>query len=91
MFKNILGSILLSIVAFPYDVAISSKVRGKGVGTFMVNTLLLNAHRLGFTQINLVAVQGASRFWSRFGFEAKNEVPLCSRYGVGAVLMCAKI
>ncbi len=74
-----------------HDLAISSKGRGKGIGKLMVNALLNRARSLGVAQIGLVAVQGAERFWSQFGFVERKGSLLCSSYGTDAVYMHAKV
>lgn len=52
-----------------HDLAISSKFRGYGVGRCLVNSVFEIAQENGFSTIQLVAIQGSSNFWERFGFK----------------------
>jgi len=53
-----------------HDIALSSKVQGKGAGKRAFNALVELARELGLPCISLVAVQGADSFWRRQGFIA---------------------
>lgn len=59
---------------FVHDLAVRSSARGKGVArTLAVHVADCVPRRCGLhTHVSLVAVQGACKFWSRFGF---SEVP----------------
>jgi predicted N-acetyltransferase YhbS len=70
-----------------HDLAVSDKARGKGAAQQLVNALLQSAHTLGHKTISLVAVQGAGKFWSKYGFARVTEMPLPDSYGHDAQFM----
>lgn len=70
-----------------HDLAVSNKARGKGVSQKLVNSLLQAAHTLGYKTISLVAVQGAGKFWSKYGFARAIDIPLPDSYGDDAQFM----
>lgn len=73
---------------FIHDLALHPDARGHGLGPRLVQTVLGQGRRRGLRQARLVAVQGAARYWKRFGYQP------CARddytrqaYGEGAVGM----
>lgn len=72
---------------FLHDMAVKSIAKGRGVGRSMLNELIKIAKKKGVKNITLVAVQGAERFWSLFGFKEVSNQQVCSSYGESAVLM----
>ena len=70
-----------------HDLAVSNNARGKGVSQKLVNSLLQAAHTLGYKTISLVAVQGAGKFWSKYGFARAADIPLPDSYGRDAQFM----
>ncbi len=66
---------------FIHDLAVSSVAKMQGIGTSLVETLLVKAKEYGFKTITLVAVQGADKFWRKFGFLEVHEVKPYSSYG----------
>lgn len=71
-----------------HDLAISSKFRGYGVGKILVNSVFEIAKENGFSTIQLVAIQGSSSFWVRFGFHVEDKSSkTLSSYGEGAAFM----
>lgn len=53
---------------FIHDLAISPQVRSQGLGRELIARAARAAQTLGLTRGDLIAVQGAASFWSRFGF-----------------------
>ncbi|WP_025819454.1 GNAT family N-acetyltransferase [Shewanella marina] len=52
-----------------HDMAISAKARGLGAGSFAIQHLFQLAQQLGYHKMALIAVQGADKYWQKFGFE----------------------
>lgn len=52
-----------------HDMAISAKARGLGAGTFAIQHLFQLTQQLGYQKMALIAVQGADKYWQKFGFE----------------------
>ncbi|WP_280569614.1 GNAT family N-acetyltransferase [Chromohalobacter sp. 296-RDG] len=74
-----------------HDIAVSRKARNAGAAKYLLNAVLESAKSRGYRQLFLVAVQGASSYWKRQGFEAvqvseelKHHL---SAYGEGAEYM----
>lgn len=57
-----------------HDLAVSRKARGTGVGRMLIDTALNHARNVGFEKVGLIAVQGSSSFWEKFGFENSLEL-----------------
>lgn len=72
---------------FLHDMAVKPLAKGRGAGRSMLNELIKIAKKKGVKNITLVAVQGAKRFWSLFGFKEVSNHQVCSSYGENAVLM----
>jgi predicted N-acetyltransferase YhbS len=75
-----------------HDLAVSPTARNMGVAKHLVNTVLDAATHWKYERIFLVAIQGASSFWKRHGFEIvqdQNETLQrdLSAYGDDAVCM----
>lgn len=73
-----------------HDIAISESFRGTGAAAVIVEQIASLAISNGFSTIALVAVSGASRYWSRIGFQDAMTVSLRSKlksYGEDALYM----
>lgn len=75
-----------------HDLAVPPQHRGKGVAPALFAAALQQAQTQQVRQMMLVAVQGSTDFWSRFGFEASpHPAPELQRklrsFGDGAVFM----
>ena len=53
-----------------HDLAISPQARGEGVAQALIENLLEQAQSLDINKVSLVAVQGMSGFWSKYGFKS---------------------
>ncbi|MCK0714799.1 GNAT family N-acetyltransferase [Chromohalobacter sarecensis] len=53
-----------------HDIAVSCNARNGGTAKYLLNAVLESAKSRGYRQLFLVAVQGASSYWKRQGFEA---------------------
>ncbi|MFV0576621.1 MAG: GNAT family N-acetyltransferase [Vibrio sp.] len=53
-----------------HDLAISPKARGAGVAQALIDNLFEHAQKWDIENVSLVAVQGMSGFWSKFGFKS---------------------
>lgn len=74
-----------------HDIAVSTSTRKLGAARHLLDTVIDAAYTRRLAQLCLVAVQGASSYWSRYGFAA---MPASVRaqqklavYGHGATLM----
>jgi len=63
-----------------HDCAVSPSRRKSGIAAKMIHAVETIAIEKGFKKICLVAVHGASAFWSRHGWE-KTTVPVPQEYG----------
>lgn len=74
-----------------HDIAVSTTTRKLGAARHLLNSVMDAAHARRFAQICLVAVQGASSYWSRYGFASVPASVTAQRklsmYGDGATLM----
>lgn len=68
-------------ILFLHDLAVAAPGRGRGIGRRLVAHALALAGRDGLTGAELVAVEGADRFWASLGF-----VPLDPSPAVAAKL-----
>jgi GNAT superfamily N-acetyltransferase len=57
-----------------HDLAVSPRLRGKGVGNQLVQQLFKIADSLGIKDFTLVAVQDSEPFWSKYGFRIREEM-----------------
>ena len=53
-----------------HDLAVSSRVNGRGLGPALVNAALGHARDRGLRYSALVSVQGSKGFWERLGYAA---------------------
>jgi len=67
-----------------HDMAVDPAHAGRGIGRALLGALTEAARAAGFSQITLVAVQGADTFWNKMGFLAVRRV---DGYDDGALLM----
>ena len=74
-----------------HDLALSNEARGRGIAKALVENLINNAKAQGFTKILLVAVQGSSSFWGKYGFMVIDNVAICPSYGSDAKLMVLEL
>jgi len=74
-----------------HDLALSNEARGRGIARALVENLINNAKTQGFTKILLVAVQGSSSFWAKYGFMVIVNAAICPSYGKEAQLMMLKL
>jgi len=76
-----------------HDMAVTPSARDVGAAKQMLNTVLGTANHMGYKQVFLVAIQGASSYWMRHGFEvvpAGNSLKRdLSAYGQEAVYMAS--
>jgi ribosomal protein S18 acetylase RimI-like enzyme len=56
-----------------HDVTVAERCRGRGLGTRLTVRLLDLARASGLGRAELVSVDGAEDFWSRFGFRTVRE------------------
>src|SRR5690606_11912099 len=52
-----------------HDMAVTHSARAVGAATQMLNIVLGTAAQMGYKRVFLVAIQGASSYWMRHGFE----------------------
>lgn len=74
-----------------HDLALSNEARGQGIARALVENLINNAKTQGFTKIQLVAVQGSSSFWVKYGFMVIVNAAICPSYGSAARLMVLEL
>ena len=74
-----------------HDLALSNEARGKGIAKSLVKNLINYAKIQGFTNIILVAVQGSSSFWAKYGFTVIDNTAICPSYGNAAKLMVLQL
>jgi len=74
-----------------HDLALSKEARGKGIAKALVENLINNAKTQGITKILLVAVQGSSSFWVKYGFMVIANAAICPSYGSAAKLMVLEL
>jgi GNAT superfamily N-acetyltransferase len=60
---------------FVHDLAIGPAARGLGLGRALVGSAAGAALEAGLTRGDLVAVQGAWRFWEKLGYVAQADLP----------------
>ncbi|MEL7036259.1 MAG: GNAT family N-acetyltransferase [Cyanobacteria bacterium J06592_8] len=70
-----------------HDMAVKQSYSGQGIATKMFNHLLSIATKLNYRSMSLIAVQNASSFWAKFGFEIVENVSVGSSYDETSVLM----
>lgn len=71
-----------------HDLAISPAARGKGVAHLLVQHVMEQVQRIAVSSVSLIAIQGSTSFWSRYGFEAQTAAAASSdSYGDDAVWM----
>jgi len=74
-----------------HDLALSNEARGRGIAKALVENLIYNAKTQGFTKILLVAVQGSSSFWVKYGFMVIVNAAICPSYGSAAKFMVLEL
>jgi len=74
-------------VLYIHDLAVAKGHGGRGIGRFMAYEILAQAKRHSYAQVNLVAVNNASKFWSKLEFKLRFGAYDLSSYGEGAVVM----
>ena len=74
-----------------HDLALSIEARGRGIAGVMVENLINKARTLSFTKIMLVAVQGSTSFWAKYGFMTIDNATVCTSYGNDAKLMILEL
>lgn len=75
-----------------HDLAVAPSAQGSGAGTALVQHLLAFFQRSAYPQAALIAIQNASSYWQRFGFEVESAPSptlqeKLSTYGADAVYM----
>lgn len=60
---------------FVHDLAMGPAARGLGLGRALVGAASGAARREGLTRGDLVAVQGAWRFWEKLGYAVQDDLP----------------
>ena len=71
---SVFTSIEDSCSLYIHDMAVSPCAQGLGVAKKLVNHVVQISTTLGFSGIGLIAIQGASEFWQRFGFQPVNNM-----------------
>ena len=80
-----------------HDLAVHPEARGAGVAAALIKAYFRAARRQGFRLACLTAVNGASRFWERYGFRAVADSGAddmasdMTSYGAGAVYMSMRL
>lgn len=78
-----------------HDIAVSRVARKAGLAERLLNSVLDAANQKGCRRVFLVAVQGASSYWRRHGFEdvyVSSELRQClASYGEGATYMARPV
>ncbi|KAF7786447.1 hypothetical protein PRUB_a1012 [Pseudoalteromonas rubra] len=87
LFEPLPEDVVDSDTLFLHDMAVGPHYKGQGIGRSMMEVLVEVSVKKGVKRITLVAVQGASRFWSLLGFKEISEANLYPDYGKNAVLM----
>ncbi|ACJ30869.1 GCN5-like N-acetyltransferase [Shewanella piezotolerans WP3] len=82
-----LGPITTTDTLYLHDIALSAKAQGKGAGGLILDQLMQFAKIHGFSNISLVAVQGADRYWQRQGFKVQEIDKDLSDYPADACYM----
>jgi ribosomal protein S18 acetylase RimI-like enzyme len=72
---------------FLHDLAVDPSESGKGFGGALVHAFLALVEAQQHKSVLLVAVQGAEKFWNKYGFEVKKAASSLDGYGENAVLM----
>ena len=66
---------------FLHDMAVSPDCQGRALGGMLYADMRERAAAHGFTELRLVAVGEACRYWERLGFEVFAAPPLHASYG----------
>lgn len=72
---------------YVHDIAIDPRHHGQGLAGRLMQQVLQQGRACGWQQAVLVAVQGAHRYWSRYGFAPAADGPDVSTFGADAVWM----
>lgn len=72
---------------FIHDLALHPQGRGQGLAPKLIDAAFQTARRQGLRYSRLVAVQGASHFWSRHGYRTQDALKAGDYYGEGAKVM----
>lgn len=94
-----LNVLLRALPQFPttyyiHDLALLPEMRGSGMASSCIETLISNIRTAGFPCISLVSVNKSSAFWNRFGFQSQNNASLEKKllsYGTDASFMVRKL
>ncbi|MEG2076424.1 MAG: GNAT family N-acetyltransferase, partial [Victivallaceae bacterium] len=75
-----------------HDLAIKQSFAGRQIGQQTYEYVCKMARKLKLTRTHLVAVQGASKFWQKFGYNQWHNAPeelsmRVNSYGSAAILM----
>ncbi|MFI5686883.1 GNAT family N-acetyltransferase [Streptomyces sp. NPDC051636] len=70
-----------------HDLVIAEDLRGRGLGTRLLQRLTAVAGAGGYGHLSLVAVGGAETYWQAHGYRAHREAGLPPGYGEDAVYM----
>lgn len=72
---------------YVHDIAIDPRHHGQGLAKRLMQQVLQQGRACGWQQAVLVAVQGAHRYWGRYGFACAENGPDVSSFGADAVWM----
>ncbi len=72
---------------FIHDLMVLGSRKKEGIGSCLANEIITIARKAEFKSISLVAVQGAHKFWQKFGFQQNLAIKPSSAYGKQAVFM----
>jgi GNAT superfamily N-acetyltransferase len=82
-------------VLYIHDLAVAPNARGTGLGRALAKRAIILASRDGIRKAELVAVEGADRFWASIGFRASHASSSIAEkvdaYGPMAKWMCRAI
>ena len=66
---------VVSEILYIHDLAVSSAAKGLGVGRKLIDRAFDSAARDGLARAELIAVEGAARYWSGLGFDEGTPSP----------------
>ncbi|MDO4794384.1 MAG: GNAT family N-acetyltransferase [Brachymonas sp.] len=82
-----LPAVHVSDCLYVHDIAVDPRHHGQGLAGRLLQQVLQQGRAYGWQQAVLVAVQGAHRYWSRYGFAPVADGPDVSSFGADAVWM----
>ncbi|GGW39476.1 ornithine decarboxylase [Streptomyces albaduncus] len=74
-----------------HDLVIADDLRGRGLGSRLLEHLTVTAGRSSYERISLIAVGGTESFWAGHGYRPDQGAELSGGYGDGAVYMSCPV